>query len=56
MEDPIIENAKKSDLFKLLHKEKDFIFNGKTIKSPYMDMIDSYLPIVKIYNIYKNNN
>jgi len=56
MEDPVIANAKKSDLFKLLHKEKDFIFNGKTIKSPYMDMIDSYLPIVKIYNIYKNNN
>lgn len=56
MEDPIIASAKNSDLYKLLHKEKDIIFNGKNIKSPYMDMIDSYLPIVKIYNIYKNNH
>lgn len=56
IEDPIISNVKNSDLYKLIQKEKDIIFNGKNIKSPYMDMIDSYLPIVKIYNIYKNNH
>jgi Holliday junction resolvasome RuvABC endonuclease subunit len=54
-EDPIIEEVKNSDLFKLLNKE-DSIFNGKNIKSPYMDMVDSYLPILKIYNIFKNND
>jgi len=55
-EDPIIENAKNSDLYKLIHSSEDVIFNGKNIKSPYMDMIDSYLPIVKVYNIFKNND
>jgi len=54
-EDPIIPNVKESDLYKLLHQNEDVIFNGKNIKSPYMDMIDSYLPIVKIFNIFKNN-
>ena len=52
---PIIEAAKKSDLYKLLNQDEGVIFNGKNIKSPYMDMVDSYLPIVKIYNILKNN-
>jgi len=56
IEDPIIPIVKKSDLFNLISKEKDIIFNGKNIKSPYMDMIDSYLPVLKIYNIFKNNN
>lgn len=54
-EDPIIPNARKSDLYKLIQASEDVIFNGKNIKSPYMDMIDSYLPIVKIFNIFKNN-
>lgn len=54
-DDPIIPNVKKSDLYKLIHENEDVIFNGKNIKSPYMDMIDSYLPIVKIFNIFKNN-
>ena len=54
-EDPIIPNVKKSDLYKLIQNSEDIIFNGKNIKSPYMDMIDSYLPIVKIFNIFKNN-
>jgi Holliday junction resolvasome RuvABC endonuclease subunit len=52
--DPIIDKVKNSDLFKLLN-DKDVIFDGKNIKSPYMDMIDSYLPILKIYNIFQNN-
>jgi len=55
-EDPIIPQTKKSDLYKLIQSSEDFIFNGKNIKSPYMDMIDSYLPIVKIYNTFKNND
>lgn len=55
-EDPIIPNAKKSDLYKLINQDKGIIFNGKNIKSPYMDMIDSYLPIVKIFNTFKNND
>jgi Holliday junction resolvasome RuvABC endonuclease subunit len=55
-EDPVIEAAKDSDLYKLLNLDDDVIFNGKTVKSPYMDMIDSYLPIVKIYSILKNND
>ncbi len=54
-DDPIIEKAKKSDLYKLLNLDEGVIFNGKNIKSPYMDMVDSYLPIVKIHNILKNN-
>lgn len=55
-EDPVIDNAKKSDLYKLIHDNEDVIFNGKNVKSPYMDMIDSYLSIVKVYNIFKNND
>ncbi len=55
-EDPVIEAAKDSDLYKLLNLDDDVIFNGKTVKSTYMDMIDSYLPIVKIYSILKNND
>ena len=55
-EDPVIPNAKKSDLYKLINQDNGIIFNGKNIKSPYMDMIDSYLPIVKIFNIFKNND
>lgn len=54
-DDPVISNVKQSDLYKLIHDNEDVIFNGKNIKSPYMDMIDSYLPIVKIFNIFKNN-
>jgi Holliday junction resolvasome RuvABC endonuclease subunit len=54
-EDPVIEKAKQSDLYKLLNRDEGVIFNGKNVKSPYMDMIDSYLPIVKIHNILKNN-
>lgn len=54
-DDPVIEKAKQSDLYKLLNQDEGVIFNGKNVKSPYMDMVDSYLPIVKIYNILKNN-
>jgi len=59
--DPVIPALKDSDLFKLLNSEKDIIFNqdknkGKgDVKSPFMDMIDSTLPIIKIHDIIKKN-
>ena len=51
-QDPIIEEAKSSDLFKAIHSEK-WIVNGDLVVSPVIDMIDSYLGIVKIYQLLK---
>jgi Holliday junction resolvasome RuvABC endonuclease subunit len=48
--DPIIEFVKNSDLFKLLHKE-DWVIEKNKILSPIIDMTDSYLGIVKIYEL-----
>jgi Holliday junction resolvasome RuvABC endonuclease subunit len=48
--DPIIDSVKESDLHKALLSE-DWILNKENIKSPIMDMIDSYLGVVKIYQI-----
>jgi Holliday junction resolvasome RuvABC endonuclease subunit len=48
--DPIIESVKKSDLYLALTTE-DWILNGDNIKSPIVDMIDSYLGVIKIYQI-----
>jgi len=50
--DPLIDTVKDSDLFKLLHKE-NWIVNGEKILSPIIDMTDSYLGVVKIYEILK---
>jgi Holliday junction resolvasome RuvABC endonuclease subunit len=50
--EPIIEPVKNSDLFKLLHKE-DWVIKGDKILSPFIDMIDSYLGILKIYELLK---
>ena len=50
--DPIIESAKKSDLFKAINSEK-WIVNGDKIVSPIIDMVDAYLGIVKIYQLLK---
>jgi Holliday junction resolvasome RuvABC endonuclease subunit len=61
VQDPVIEDVKNCDLFKLLHNEMDSIFDptknkGKgQVESPFMDMIDSTLPIIKLYEILKNN-
>jgi len=50
--DPIIETVKNSDLFKLLHTES-WVISGDKILSPIIDMTDSYLGIVKIYDLLK---
>ena len=50
--DPVLESAKDSDLFKLLHKEK-WVVNGEKILSPIIDMTDSFLGVVKIYELLK---
>lgn len=61
MEDPIIPALKQSDFYKLMTSEMDMIFNpdknkGKgDVKSPFMDMLDSTLPIIKIHEILKKN-
>lgn len=51
-EDPKIEEAKSSDLFKAVNSEK-WIVQGDKILSPIIDMVDSYLGIVKIYQLSK---
>lgn len=45
--------ASNSDLAKVINKNTDTIINEKTkmVQSPFMDMIDSYLAVLKIYNI-----
>lgn len=48
--DPILEETKKSDLY-LAAKSENWIIEKDKVLSPIMDMIDSYLGIVKIHNI-----
>jgi len=55
IEDPIIESVKGSDLYEALLKE-DWIVSGQNIKSPIIDMIDSYLGITKIHQILNCEN
>lgn len=50
--DPLIESVKKSDLFRAVNSE-DWIVEKDKIISPIIDMVDSYLGIVKIYQILK---
>ena len=50
--EPIIEEAKKSDLFKLVHTE-NWIVEKDKILSPIIDMVDSYLGVAKIYELSK---
>jgi len=53
LQDPIIPNAKKSDLYKLL-KQEDWVTNDKGIVlSPIIDMIDSYLGVAQLYKLLK---
>jgi len=49
--DPIIPEVRNSSLYKFISENKDDIFNGKEVKSPIMDMVDSFLPIVKFKSI-----
>lgn len=55
IEDPIIDSVKDSELYKALQTE-DWISNGSNVKSPIMDMIDSYLGITKIHQILRDEN
>jgi hypothetical protein len=48
LENPIIETLRESDLFKFVHKYKNEIFDGKTIESPIVDMIDATLGVIKM--------
>jgi Holliday junction resolvasome RuvABC endonuclease subunit len=51
-EDPIIESVKESDLYKAVSQEK-WIVQGDKIVSPIIDMVDSFLGVVKIYQLLK---
>ena len=51
IEDPIIPEVRLSPLYQFIQQHKDEIFNGKEVKSPIMDMVDSYLPILKFKQI-----
>jgi Holliday junction resolvasome RuvABC endonuclease subunit len=50
--DPQIEAIKDSDLYKAVHSEK-WIVQGEKILSPIIDMVDSVLGIIKIYQLSK---
>jgi len=50
--DPIIDSVKESDLYKAIHAES-WILNGEKIVSPIIDMIDSYLGVVKVHQLLK---
>lgn len=50
-DDPILESAKHSDLFKAANNEDWLVDNKGNIASPIIDMVDSYLGVVKIYQI-----
>jgi len=50
---PIIETLRDSDLFKFIAKYRDEIFDGKTIESPIMDMVDATLGVIKLYQSQK---
>lgn len=51
LNDPIIPELKKSDLYRFAVKYKDQIFDGKKVKSPIMDMIDATLNIIHLKNM-----
>ncbi len=50
--DPIIPELKNSDLFRAANTEK-WIINGDKIMSPIIDMVDSILGVLKIYQLSK---
>jgi len=50
--DPKIETVKQSDLYQLINKYEDLVLKGQEIKSPFSDMIDSYLAALKIHEIF----
>jgi Holliday junction resolvasome RuvABC endonuclease subunit len=50
--DPILDSIKESDLYRLLHKEP-WVITGDKVLSPIMDMVDSYLGVVKVHGLSK---
>ena len=50
--DPGLESVKESDLY-LLSNQDDIIVKDQQVLSPFMDMIDAYLGVLKIYNQIK---
>lgn len=54
--DPKIEQVKESSLYQLINKYEDLILRGTELKSPFPDMIDSYLAVLKIHEILKESN
>jgi Holliday junction resolvasome RuvABC endonuclease subunit len=50
LEEPGIESVRSSDLYLAIQSE-DWIREGDLIRSPIMDMVDSYLGVVKIHQI-----
>lgn len=50
--DPIIDSVKGSNLYRAVHDE-DWILSKDKIVSPIIDMIDSYLGVVKIHQLLK---
>jgi hypothetical protein len=51
-QEPVIEAIRESDLFKAAHQE-NWIVQGDKIVSPIIDMVDSVLGILKIYQLSK---
>lgn len=51
-EDPGIESVKESDLHKFVNNES-WILDKNRVLSPFVDMIDSYLGVKKIYDLLK---
>lgn len=49
--DPIL--AWDSDLYRVVNKHADQIIKGQDVKSPFMDMIDSYLAVLKVHESLK---
>jgi hypothetical protein len=47
--------AADSELTKAINKYEDQIVKDQNIKSPFMDMIDSYLAVLKIYESLKES-
>jgi Holliday junction resolvasome RuvABC endonuclease subunit len=47
--------AKDSSLHKAINKYDDLIVKDQTVKSPFMDMIDSYLAVLKIHESLKES-
>lgn len=50
---PLIANG--SDLHKVVNKYHDELVKDQKVKSPFMDMIDSYLAVLKVYNSLKES-